>query len=112
MLATPAPTVTTGAIDEPAVRHAGQPVDPGHLARGEFFAQAQCAGRHPAGHLNASLYTCLQILSVSVFEKTETSCALQGDDPVIDPPTSANQLKLFDIQPDSSEFIKRLPQNR
>ena len=27
--------------------------------------------------LNASLYTCLQILSVSVFEKTEVSCALQ-----------------------------------
>ena len=31
-------------------------------------------------HLNASLYTCLQILSVSVFEKTEISCALQADD--------------------------------
>jgi len=26
--------------------------------------------------LDASLYTCLQILSVSVFEKTEVSCAL------------------------------------
>jgi hypothetical protein len=25
--------------------------------------------------LDASLYTCLQILSVSVFEKTEISCA-------------------------------------
>jgi hypothetical protein len=46
------------------------------------------------------------------FEKTEISCALQGDDPVIDPPTSANQLNLFDIQPDSGEFIKRLPQIR
>ena len=30
-------------------------------------------------HLDASLYTCLQILSVSVFEKTEVSCALQPD---------------------------------
>jgi hypothetical protein len=30
-------------------------------------------------HLDASLYTCLQILSVSVFEKTEISCALQAD---------------------------------
>ena len=30
-------------------------------------------------HLEASLYTCLQILSVSVFEKTELSCALQPD---------------------------------
>ena len=29
--------------------------------------------------LNASLYTCLQILSVSIFEKTELSCALQPD---------------------------------
>ena len=27
--------------------------------------------------LDASLYTCLQILSVSIFEKTEISCALQ-----------------------------------
>ena len=29
--------------------------------------------------LDASLYTYLQILSVSVFEKTEISCALQPD---------------------------------
>jgi len=48
-------------------------------------------------HLNASLYTCLQILSVSVFEKTEISCALQADDSAFDLPTSANQLNLFDI---------------
>jgi hypothetical protein len=27
--------------------------------------------------LDASLYTCLQILSVSVFDKTEVSCVLQ-----------------------------------
>ena len=27
-------------------------------------------------HLDASLYTCLQILSVSVFEKTQIPCAL------------------------------------
>jgi hypothetical protein len=27
--------------------------------------------------LDASLYTCLQILSVSVFEKTQISCALR-----------------------------------
>ena len=31
-------------------------------------------------HLNSSLYTCLQIFSVSVFEKTLISCALQTDD--------------------------------
>ena len=30
-------------------------------------------------HLNASLYTLLQILSVSIFEKTQISCALQPD---------------------------------
>ena len=30
--------------------------------------------------LKTSLYTCLQILSVSVFEKTQVSCALRGDD--------------------------------
>jgi hypothetical protein len=48
-------------------------------------------------HLNASLYTCLQILSVSVFEKTEISCALQADDSANDLPPSANQLNLFDI---------------
>jgi hypothetical protein len=48
-------------------------------------------------HLNASLYTCLQILSVSVFEKTEISCALQGDNPAIDLPANAEQLNLFNI---------------
>jgi hypothetical protein len=48
-------------------------------------------------HLDASLYTCLQILSVSVFEKTEASCALQPDRSQIDPPISSNQLILFDF---------------
>jgi hypothetical protein len=47
--------------------------------------------------LDASLYTCLQILSVSVFEKTEISCALQADASQIDLPIVANQLNLFDI---------------
>ena len=45
--------------------------------------------------LNASLYTCLQILSVSVFEKTQLSCALQPDVDAIDMPNIANQLNLF-----------------
>ncbi len=47
--------------------------------------------------LDASLYTCLQILSVSLFEKTQISCALQ---PYLDSSTnltSANQLILFDF---------------
>jgi hypothetical protein len=47
--------------------------------------------------LDASLYTCLQILSVSVFEKTEVSCALQPDRSESDPPISDNQLLLFDF---------------
>jgi len=47
--------------------------------------------------LDASLYSLLQILSVSVFEKTEISCALQPDasTPKILP--NANQLKLFNF---------------
>jgi hypothetical protein len=47
--------------------------------------------------LDASLYTCLQILSVSVFEKTEVSCALHPDRSQSDPPISDNQLVLFDF---------------
>jgi Domain of unknown function (DUF4372)/Transposase DDE domain len=48
-------------------------------------------------HLDASLYTCLQILSVSIFEKTQLSCALQPDRPQITPPPLDNQLILFDF---------------
>jgi len=47
--------------------------------------------------LDTSLYTCLQILSVSIFEKTELSCALQ---PSLHTNTSSgfsNQLNLFDL---------------
>ena len=47
--------------------------------------------------LEASLYTCLQILSVSIFEKTEISCALQPDRSQRGIDTSANQLILFDF---------------
>jgi len=47
--------------------------------------------------LNASLYTCLQILSVSVFEKTQLSCALQLDDSGAELPTDTNQLILFNF---------------
>ncbi|SFB27932.1 transposase, IS4 family [Collimonas sp. OK607] len=47
--------------------------------------------------LNASLYTLLQILSVSVFEKTEISCALQTDASAPKVPYGANQLNLFDF---------------
>jgi hypothetical protein len=48
-------------------------------------------------HLNASLYTLLQILSVSVFEKTLISCALQPDTTRSIAPPSGNQLILFDF---------------
>ena len=47
--------------------------------------------------LDASLYTCLQILSVSIFEKTEISCTLQPYLNRTDQPDLANQLNLFDI---------------
>lgn len=47
--------------------------------------------------LNASLYTCLQILSVSIFEKTELSWALQLDKPQREVAVPANQLILFDF---------------
>ncbi|WP_141396277.1 IS4 family transposase [Polaromonas sp. AET17H-212] len=47
--------------------------------------------------LNASLYTCLQILSVSVFEKTQLSCALQPDNSGTELPTDTNQLILFNF---------------
>jgi hypothetical protein len=47
--------------------------------------------------LDASLYTCLQILSVSLFEKTEVSCALQPDGARTEPPADANQLILFNF---------------
>ena len=47
--------------------------------------------------LNASLYTCLQILSVSVFEKTELSCAFEQDRSQSDLPLTDNQLTLFNF---------------
>jgi transposase len=47
-------------------------------------------------HLKASLYTLLQILSVSVFEKTLISCALQPSISRTIVPQPCNQLTLFD----------------
>lgn len=48
-------------------------------------------------HLNASLYTLLQILSVSIFEKTLISCALQPDTTRSIAPSPNNQMILFDF---------------
>jgi hypothetical protein len=45
--------------------------------------------------LKSSLYTCLQILSVSVFEKTLISCALQTEDYKTEPAPDAKQLILL-----------------
>jgi hypothetical protein len=47
--------------------------------------------------VKSSLYTCLQILLVSVFEKTQVSCALRGDDLQTQVSDSAKQLILFDF---------------
>jgi hypothetical protein len=47
--------------------------------------------------LEASLYTCLQILSVSIFEKTELSCALQADLSQSESTDLAKQLNLFNF---------------
>jgi hypothetical protein len=47
--------------------------------------------------INASLYTCLQILSVSIFEKTEISCASQHPLLPSDTACHPNQLILFEI---------------
>lgn len=48
-------------------------------------------------HLNASLYTLLQILSVSIFEKTQILCALQPDATKTISPPMDSQLILFDF---------------
>ena len=47
--------------------------------------------------LGASLYTLLQILSVSVFEKNELASALQLSSALPETPVGANQLNLFNF---------------
>jgi Transposase DDE domain/Domain of unknown function (DUF4372) len=47
--------------------------------------------------LDSSLYTMLQILPVSIFEKTEISCALQPDTTRTIAPLPNNQMILFDF---------------
>ena len=48
-------------------------------------------------HLDTSLYTLLQILSVSIFEKTQLTCALQPDANRTIALPADNQLMLFDF---------------
>jgi hypothetical protein len=45
--------------------------------------------------LQTSMYTCLQIFSVSVFEKTQLSSALRADPTLEESTDSPNQLILF-----------------
>jgi len=47
--------------------------------------------------LDASLYTLLQILSVSVFEKTQLSQAFAGSGQITEQTDFYNQLNLFDF---------------
>ena len=47
--------------------------------------------------VEASMYTCLQILSVSAFEKTLISCAFPGDESTTEPTDVAEQLILFNF---------------
>jgi hypothetical protein len=47
--------------------------------------------------LEPSLYTCLQVLSISLFEKTQLLCALQQQTTHTAQPQSNNQLCLFDF---------------
>ena len=47
--------------------------------------------------IDASLYTLLQILSVSVFEKTQLQQAFAGSGHILEQATIDNQLNLFDF---------------
>jgi hypothetical protein len=47
--------------------------------------------------LDGSLYTWLQILSVSLFEKTQISCALHPDATRTNMPPTDNQMTLLDF---------------
>ena len=48
-------------------------------------------------NLDASLYTLLQILSVTLFEKMPLQQALAGGDPIMEKPMPNNQLNLFTV---------------
>lgn len=53
--------------------------------------------------LKSSLYTYLQILSISVFEETQLIRALQTDELQDQPESASNQLILFDFWSDGSD---------
>jgi hypothetical protein len=47
-------------------------------------------------NLSADLYTILQVLSLTLFEKTSLEQMLIGSDPIIEDVANTNQLNLFD----------------
>ena len=55
--------------------------------------------------LERSLYEILQILSLTLFEKIPIFQVLTDEKPEIPPPPFPNQLTLFDLKPDSCDFI-------
>jgi len=68
-------------------------------------SQRLCAGRHRSqtARPGTSLYQILQILSLTLFEKTPILQALQPSDSENDLLDSSNQLILCDFLPDSSD---------
>ena len=53
--------------------------------------------------IETSMYTCLQISSLSIFEKTKLSCAFLGDESTSEQSDDTKQLILFSFLPDSSD---------
>ena len=47
--------------------------------------------------IDASMYTCLQIRSLSVFEKTQLSCAFRGNESTAEQSDTAKQLTMFNF---------------
>jgi hypothetical protein len=56
--------------------------------------------------LESTLYQILQILSITLFEKTPILCALQTIEPDATFAENVNQLILFEFSPDSSECVR------
>ena len=63
----------------------------------EFLERTVAGNRVHRLGLAASLYQALQILSVTLFEKTPILCALQAPEADAEFAENVNQLILFDI---------------
>ncbi len=59
-------------------------------------------------HIEESLHTILQILSLTIFEKTPLNQLFDTKTPQISQSSPSNQLNLLDYQWDSSGFIYRI----